>query len=120
MYPSRLLLLSLLATGPAVAAENVAIVLDASGSMWGQIDGRSKIEIAREAVAGIVASLAVVLYGIPANAAVGSSEAAVNDLFADMNTLIITVLAVGMFLLTGSILAVTVGQRWVRKSVKQS
>ena len=41
MYPSRLLLLSLLATGPAVAAENVAIVLDASGSMWGQIDGRS-------------------------------------------------------------------------------
>lgn len=69
MHPSRLLLLSLLATGPAVAAENVAIVLDASGSMWGQIDGRSKIEIAREAVAGIVADwepdnhIALVAYG---------------------------------------------------------
>ena len=29
------------------AAEDVVIVYDASGSMWGQIDGASKIEIAR-------------------------------------------------------------------------
>ena len=32
--------------GPGVSM----LVLDASGSMWGQIQGRSKIEIAREAV----------------------------------------------------------------------
>lgn len=33
------------------------IVLDASGSMWGQIDGRTKLEIAREALAGVLAGL---------------------------------------------------------------
>lgn len=33
------------------------IVLDASGSMWGQIDGRAKLEIAREALAEVVGSL---------------------------------------------------------------
>ena len=33
------------------------IVLDASGSMWGQIDGRPKLEIAREALAGVLAEL---------------------------------------------------------------
>jgi hypothetical protein len=32
------------------------LVLDASGSMWGQIGGRAKIEIAREAVANMLAS----------------------------------------------------------------
>lgn len=45
----------LLAVTPAVtAAENIMLVLDASGSMWGQVDGRSKVEIARETVAGVV------------------------------------------------------------------
>lgn len=29
------------------------VVLDASGSMWGQVDGRTKIEIARDAVKGL-------------------------------------------------------------------
>lgn len=33
------------------------IVLDASGSMWGQIDGRTKIDIAREALAGVLAEM---------------------------------------------------------------
>ncbi len=33
------------------------IVLDASGSMWGQIDGRAKLEIAREALATVLDSL---------------------------------------------------------------
>lgn len=33
------------------------IVLDASGSMWGQIDGRPKLEIAREALAEVVQSI---------------------------------------------------------------
>ena len=51
------------------AAEDVAIVLDASNSMWGQIDGVSKIEIAREVMADIVddfgpdARLGLVAYG---------------------------------------------------------
>jgi Ca-activated chloride channel homolog len=40
------------------------IVLDASGSMWGQIDGRAKLEIAREA-------LGLVLAGIPAESEIG-------------------------------------------------
>lgn len=33
------------------------IVLDASGSMWGQIDGKAKIEIAREVISGLLQSL---------------------------------------------------------------
>ena len=44
----------LTASSPLFAAENVMLVLDASGSMWGQIDGRSKIEIAREATGKVV------------------------------------------------------------------
>ncbi|MGB5855653.1 MAG: VWA domain-containing protein [Oceanisphaera sp.] len=36
------------------AAEDVVIVYDASGSMWGQIDGVSKIEIAREVMADLI------------------------------------------------------------------
>lgn len=52
----RLLAASLsLCLAPALCAqENVMLVLDASGSMWGQIDGRSKVEIARETVAGLL------------------------------------------------------------------
>ena len=38
---------SLLAA-PTIAGEQVIIVLDASGSMWGQIEGKPKISIARE------------------------------------------------------------------------
>ncbi|MFW8567288.1 vWA domain-containing protein [Orrella sp. 11846] len=53
----------------ASAAEDVMIVYDASGSMWGQIDGVSKIEIAREVMADLVegwpddANLGLVAYG---------------------------------------------------------
>ncbi|HWT15934.1 MAG TPA: VWA domain-containing protein [Patescibacteria group bacterium] len=49
--------------------EQVMLVLDASGSMWGQIEGRSKVEIARDAVADLVqtwtpgADLGLVAYG---------------------------------------------------------
>ena len=39
-------------TGPGQSL----LVLDASGSMWGQIGGRAKIEIAREAVADMLAN----------------------------------------------------------------
>ena len=56
---------------PAPAQERPAtiLVLDASGSMWGQIDGVSKITIAREVVAGILSdfpagqNLGLVTYG---------------------------------------------------------
>jgi Ca-activated chloride channel family protein len=64
-----LLTLSCALALPASAAENVMLVLDASGSMWGQIDGRSKVEIARETVAGVVRdwkagdALGLVAYG---------------------------------------------------------
>ena len=41
----------------ASQARNAILVLDASGSMWGEVDGRSKIEIARETVASVVDTL---------------------------------------------------------------
>ena len=48
-----------LALAPAFAATpndgQVMIVLDASGSMWGQIDGKPKLEIARETLASVLA-----------------------------------------------------------------
>jgi len=43
-------------TATAQARENVMVVFDGSGSMWGQIDGKTKIEIAREAVGKMVNS----------------------------------------------------------------
>ena len=36
--------------------ENVMVVLDASGSMWGQVDGRTKIEIVRDAIGDLLES----------------------------------------------------------------
>lgn len=46
---------SLLCAAPAAqAGENILLVLDASGSMWGKIGARSKVEIARETVAGVL------------------------------------------------------------------
>ncbi len=53
-----------LSGGAARAEGKSIIVLDASGSMWGQIDGRAKLEIAREA-------LATVLQGVPAETELG-------------------------------------------------
>ncbi|MDX1501886.1 MAG: VWA domain-containing protein, partial [Thermoanaerobaculia bacterium] len=41
------------AAGPPSA--RVVLVLDASGSMWGQIDGRAKIEIARQVIRELLA-----------------------------------------------------------------
>ncbi len=46
------------------AGEQTMIVLDASGSMWGQINGKPKLQIAREA-------LATVLEGLPADMQLG-------------------------------------------------
>ncbi|WP_102110092.1 VWA domain-containing protein [Oceaniglobus roseus] len=58
----RLLLLATLAAGlaPPLAAEeraNTILVLDGSGSMWGQVDGVNKIVIAREVVGRILQDL---------------------------------------------------------------
>lgn len=64
-----LLSLMIAASFPAVAEENVILVLDASGSMWGQIEGRTKVEIAKDAVAELVRTwepsnnLGLVAYG---------------------------------------------------------
>jgi Ca-activated chloride channel family protein len=58
-----------LSTTTARAADDVVIVYDASGSMWGQIDGTSKIEIARTVMADLVTgwaedtNLGLVAYG---------------------------------------------------------
>lgn len=51
-----LLLAGLLAASASTtfAAEQTMIVLDASGSMWGQIDGKPKLQIAREALATVL------------------------------------------------------------------
>ena len=38
------------AAASGAGAEKIMIVMDGSGSMWGQIDGKTKIEIAREAL----------------------------------------------------------------------
>lgn len=56
---------ALIFMGSLAAADGKSIiVLDGSGSMWGQIDGRPKLEIAREA-------LASVLTGLPATTELG-------------------------------------------------
>ncbi len=59
---AALLLLSMTSLG--FAANKVIIVLDASGSMWAQIDGKPKLEIARE-------SLRTVLQSVPADDEIG-------------------------------------------------
>ncbi|MBN8633088.1 MAG: VWA domain-containing protein [Rhodobacterales bacterium] len=57
----RTFLAALLAHGlfaaPVLAEGKSIIVLDASGSMWGQIDGRPKLEIAREALGSVLSGL---------------------------------------------------------------
>ena len=61
--------LMILTAGSVSAEENMMLVLDASGSMWGQIDGKAKIEIARDAVDQLVTKwkpedrLGLVAYG---------------------------------------------------------
>ncbi len=45
----------MLATAQA-EGQRVILVLDASGSMWGQIDGRAKIDIAKEVVGKVIST----------------------------------------------------------------
>ena len=61
---SALLISQFLLAAPVLAEGKSIIVLDASGSMWGQIDGRAKLEIAREALTSVLA-------GIPADTELG-------------------------------------------------
>jgi Ca-activated chloride channel family protein len=59
MLPFRLaavLLPLMLATG-AAAAERAIIVLDASGSMWGEINGAAKMTIARDTLRSVLGKL---------------------------------------------------------------
>jgi Ca-activated chloride channel family protein len=54
-WRAGLMALTLVGGGMAGAeAPATIIVMDGSGSMWGQIDGRPKLEIARETVAGVL------------------------------------------------------------------
>lgn len=43
--------------GSVIAADKSIIVFDASGSMWAQIDGKTRIEIAREAIRRVIGAL---------------------------------------------------------------
>lgn len=60
----HLLLATMLLCGTATATDRAMIVLDASGSMWGQIEGKTKIEIARETLHGVMGE-------VPANLEIG-------------------------------------------------
>jgi Ca-activated chloride channel family protein len=55
--PALVLALALALPLSARAEGKSIIVLDASGSMWGQIDGRAKLEIAREALGSVLSGL---------------------------------------------------------------
>ena len=49
--------LAVLASPALADAPRTIIVMDGSGSMWGQIDGRAKLEIARETVATVLGTI---------------------------------------------------------------
>jgi Ca-activated chloride channel family protein len=50
-------MLMLFTASASFAADKAIIVLDASGSMWGQIDGKAKLEIARETLKTVLATV---------------------------------------------------------------
>ncbi len=66
LFLSLAMIQPLAAAGPSA---RVVLVLDASGSMWGQIEGRSKIEIARQVIRELLEDwdpdvhLGLVVYG---------------------------------------------------------
>ena len=57
LFKSFALVAALAAPTLAAAEGRSIIVLDGSGSMWGQIDGKPKLEIAREALAEVLKSI---------------------------------------------------------------
>lgn len=76
-------LLMAFAAAPVQSADRTIVVLDASGSMWGQIEGRPKIEIARETLSSVLTAvpatteLGLMVYGHREKAACGDIELAV-------------------------------------------
>lgn len=54
---SMIVIAQALLAAPVLAEGKSIIVLDASGSMWGQIEGRAKLEIAREALGSVLSGL---------------------------------------------------------------
>lgn len=57
-FRSLVAALALVVPGMAAnAADRAIVVLDASGSMWGQIDGKPKLEIARETLRSVLQTL---------------------------------------------------------------
>ena len=79
MLRSRILVVVLVLVAVAVAwqasaqqapeAASIVLILDGSGSMWGQVEGKAKITIAKETMASIVESMpdtaqvGLILYG---------------------------------------------------------
>lgn len=53
-FATLLLSFSQPAVSSAQSGENVMVVFDGSGSMWGQIEGKAKIEITRQAIQEMV------------------------------------------------------------------
>ena len=56
-FPALMTATALMLPFSALAEGRSIIVLDASGSMWGQIDGRAKLEIAREALGSVLSGM---------------------------------------------------------------
>ncbi|MBD9375078.1 VWA domain-containing protein [Rhizobium sp. ARZ01] len=54
---SCLLSIAVLTSAPALAADKAIIILDGSGSMWGQIDSKPKLEIARETLRKVLPTM---------------------------------------------------------------
>ncbi|MCZ4352826.1 VWA domain-containing protein [Roseovarius aestuarii] len=87
-------------SAPAFAGEDVVIVYDASGSMWGQVDGTSKIEIARDVLADLVGkwdagnNLGLVAYGHRRNGDCTDIETMIAPGKVDTSSFIATVNAI--------------------------
>jgi len=54
---TALIVTCLLSTAPVRAENNLLFILDSSGSMWGQLDGKTKIETAKAALSKLVGDL---------------------------------------------------------------
>ncbi len=57
LFPALLTVTALMLPSFVQAEGRSIIVLDASGSMWGQIEGRAKLEIAREALGSVLSGM---------------------------------------------------------------
>ena len=91
------LMAALAAPAAAQAADDVLIVYDASGSMWGQIDGISKMEIAQEVLGDLVddwsegTNLGLIAYGHRREADCGDIETLIAPGPVDANAFMATV-----------------------------